>query len=151
MSSRLSLLALLLALVASPSLAQVTVADAWVRGTVTGQKATGAFMQLQSASDVALVGVASPVAGIAEIHEMAMDGGMMKMRAVARLPLPAGKPVALKPGGYHLMLMDLKSPLKEGEAVEVTLNFEDKDGRRSSQQVKVPVRALTAGGAGMKR
>lgn len=151
MSSRLSLLALLLALVASPSLAQVTVADAWVRGTVTGQKATGAFMQLQSASDVALVGVASPVAGIAEIHEMAMDGGMMKMRAVARLPLPAGKPVALKPGGYHLMLMDLKSPLKEGEAVEVTLNFEDKDGRKSSQQVKVPVRALTAGGAGMKR
>lgn len=146
----LSSLALILALISPQAMAQVTVSDPWIRGTVTGQKATGAFMQLQSETDTALVGVATPVAGVAEIHEMAMDGGMMRMRAVAKLPLPAGKPVALKSGGFHLMLMDLKSPLKEGDAVDLTLRFEDKDGRKSSQQIKVPVKSLTAGGATMK-
>ena len=72
----------------SAALAQVAVIDPWVRGTVSAQKATGAFMQLKSASDVALVGVASPIAGIAEVHEMKMDGGVMRMAAVPRLALP---------------------------------------------------------------
>jgi copper(I)-binding protein len=150
MSSKLSFLGLVLALIAAPSLAQVTVSDAWVRGTVPGQKATGAFMNLKSASDAALVSASSPAAGIVEIHEMAMDGGVMKMRAVDKLPLPAGKPVDLKPGGYHVMLMDLKQPLKEGETVPVTLTFVDKDGKRSTQDVKVPVKALTAPAAAPK-
>jgi periplasmic copper chaperone A len=144
MSSKLSFLGLVLAFIAAPALAQVTVSDAWVRGTVPGQKATGAFMSLKSASDAALVSASSPVAGIVEIHEMAMEGGVMKMRAVPKLPLPAGKSVELKPGGYHVMLMDLKQPLKEGDTVPVTLAFTDKDGKKVTQEVKAPVKALTA-------
>jgi len=144
MSSKLSFLGLVLAFIAAPALAQVTVSDAWVRGTVPGQKATGAFMSIKSASDAALVSASSPVAGIVEIHEMAMEGGVMKMRAVPKLPLPAGKPVELKPGGYHVMLMDLKQQLKEGDTVPVTLAFTDKDGKKVTQEVKAPVKALTA-------
>jgi periplasmic copper chaperone A len=144
MTTRLSLLGLLLALVAAPSWADVTIADAWVRGTVPGQKATGAFMQITSPTDAALVAAASPVAKTVEIHEMKMDGGMMRMRAVPQIPLPAGKPVPLAPGGYHVMLMDLAQPLKEGDSVTVTLTFADKDGRKTTQEVKAPVRALTA-------
>ncbi|MEO8508071.1 MAG: copper chaperone PCu(A)C [Betaproteobacteria bacterium] len=144
MSSKLSLLGLLLALVAAPSLAQVSVTDAWVRGTVPGQKATGAFMQLKSSADTTLVSAASPAAKVVEIHEMAMDGGVMRMRAIDKLALPAGKAVDLKPGGYHVMLMDLGAQLKVGDSVPVTLTFADKDGRKSTQEVKVPVRALTA-------
>jgi copper(I)-binding protein len=124
--------------------AQVTVADPWVRGTVAGQQATGAFMQLKSAADTALVSASSPVAGVVEIHEMKMDGGVMKMSAIKSLAVPAGKAVELKPGGYHVMLMDLKQPLKEGETVPVTLNFEDKSGRKQAVEVKATVKALTA-------
>jgi periplasmic copper chaperone A len=133
---------------AAPAAAQVTASDAWVRGTVTGQMATGAFMQLKSPTDTALVAAASPVAKIVEIHEMKMDAGVMKMGAIDRLALPAGKAVELKPGGYHVMLMDLKQPLKEGDTVPLTLTFEDKSGRKQALDVKVPVRALTAGGSG---
>ncbi len=102
---------------ALPAAAQIAVADPWVRGTVAGQKATGAFMQLKSSTDTALVGAASPVAKIVEIHEMKMEGGMMKMSAIDKLPLPAGKTVDLKPGGYHVMLMDLTQELKDGQTV----------------------------------
>jgi hypothetical protein len=133
---------------AAPALAQVTVSDPWVRGTVAGQMATGAFMQLKSPTDTALVAAASPVAKVVEIHEMKMDAGVMKMAAIDRLALPAGKAVELKPGGYHVMLMDLKQPLKEGDTVPVTLTFEDRSGRKQTLDVKVPVRALTAGGSG---
>jgi len=136
--------ALVLGLSAGTADAQVTVADAWVRGTVTGQKATGAFMELRSATDTALVAAASPVAGVVEIHEMKMDGGVMRMSAVKSLPVPAGKPTELKPGGYHVMLMELTQPLKEGETVPVTLTFEDKAGRKQTLEIKAPVRALTA-------
>jgi copper(I)-binding protein len=129
---------------AAPLAAQVTVSDAWVRGTVTGQKVTGAFMQLRSASDLALVGVATPAAKFAEIHEMKAEGGMMKMNAVDTLPLPAGKAVDLKPGGYHVMLFDLPRPLKEGDVVPLTLTFTDRTGAKSTVEVKAPVRALNA-------
>jgi copper(I)-binding protein len=141
-------LALLAGLAAAAAHAQVTVADAWVRGTVTGQKATGAFMQIQSAADTALVAAASPVAGVVEIHEMKMDGGVMKMGAIRSLAVPAGKTTELKPGGYHVMLMELKQPLKEGETVPVTLTFEDKAGRKQSLEIKAQVRALTAAAKG---
>jgi copper(I)-binding protein len=144
MPSRLSLLGLLLALLAASAAAQVTVTDAWVRGTVPGQKGTGAFMQLTSAADMTLVGVASPAAKVAEIHEMTQDGNVMRMRAVDKLVLPAGKPIDLTPGGYHVMLMGLTQPLREGETIPVTLTFADKEGRRITQEIKAPVRALTA-------
>ena len=120
--------------------AQVTVKDAWVRATVPQQKATGAFMQLQSAQDAKLLSVQSPVAGVVEVHEMAMDGGVMKMRAVPSLALPAGKAVELKPGGYHVMLMDLKGQVKDGDTVPVTLVVEGQDGKRQTIEIKAAAR-----------
>jgi len=137
-----------LAAIATPVLAQVSVSDAWVRGTVASQRATGAFMNLQSASDAALVGAASPVAKVVEVHEMAHEGGVMKMRAIDRLPLPAGRKVELKPGGYHVMLMALTAPIKEGDVVPITLTVEAKDGKRSTVEVKATARALTAPATG---
>ena len=141
-----SRLAAAAAVAAFPSLAfaQVVVADPWVRGTVEGQRATGAFMTLTPAADQKLVAAASPVAKIVEIHEMAMDGGVMKMRAVPKLDLPAGKATELKPGGYHVMLMALAKPLAAGETVPITLTFEDAAGKRQAVEIKAPVRPLTA-------
>ena len=136
---------LLAALLSFPALAQVAVTDAWVRGTVAGQMGTGAFMQLKAASDATLVGATSPAAKVVEIHEMKMDGGMMKMRAIDKLALPAGRAVELKPGGYHVMLMDLAQPLKEGDTVPLTLTVVGKDGKKETVEVKATVRGLTAG------
>ena len=135
----LSVSALFLSVAAS---AQVTVKDAWVRATVAQQKATGAFMQLESKQDAKLVSAQSPVAGVVEVHEMAMEGGVMKMRAVPSLALPAGKAVELKPGGYHVMLMDLKGQVKDGDTVPVTLVVEGKDGKRQSIEVKAAARTM---------
>jgi VCBS repeat-containing protein len=138
-------LALALGLAASAASAQTTVQDAWVRGTVAQQKATGLFAQITSASGGKLVSASSPVAGLVEVHEMRMDGNVMKMRAVtAGLELPAGKTVELKPGGYHVMLMDLKQQLKEGDTVPVTLVVEGKDGKKETVELKAPVKALNA-------
>ena len=145
MQKKTFLAGLALALLASAAYAQIAVKDAWVRGTVTGQKATGAFMQLSSSTDAVLVAATSPVAGVVEIHEMAMDAGVMKMRAVPGLPLPAGKTVDLAPGGYHVMLMDLKQPLKDGEKVPLTLTFTDKAGKKTTQDVTAVVRPLAGG------
>ena len=124
--------------------AEVKVEDAWVRGTVAQQKASGAFMRLTAPSAMKLVSASSPVAGVVEIHEMAMDKDVMRMRAIPALDLPAGKTAELKPGGYHVMLMDLKQQLKAGETVPVTLVFEDAAKVRSSQTIQAPVRALGA-------
>jgi len=137
-----SVIVLSAALLAGAAVAQVTVKDAWVRATVAQQKATGAFMQLQSAQEAKLVAAQSPVAGVVELHEMAMDGGVMKMRAVSSLALPAGKAVELKPGGYHVMLMDLKGQVKDGDTVPVTLVVEGKDGKRQNIEVKAPARTM---------
>ncbi|WP_372658277.1 copper chaperone PCu(A)C [Hydrogenophaga sp.] len=133
----------LLAISAS-SWAQTTVKveDAWVRGTVAAQKATGAFMRLTTDKDVRLVGVRTPIAAAAEIHEMSMDKDVMKMRQVNGLALTAGKPVELKPGGFHVMLLDLKGPLKAGDMVALTLEFEGAGKLRFTQEIQVPVRAL---------
>jgi copper(I)-binding protein len=133
-----------LALAALSSTAQVTVSEPWVRATVPQQKATGAFMKLQSAQDARLISAKSAVAGVVEVHEMAMDAGVMKMRAVDGLALPMGKAVDLKPGGYHVMLMDLKSQLKDGDAVPLTLTFETKDGKRQTMEVKATARNMSA-------
>ncbi len=124
--------------------AQVAVQDAWVRAAVAQQKSTGAFMRLTATRDARLVSIASPVAGVAEIHEMKHEGDVMKMRAVAGLDLPAGQTVELKPGGYHAMLMDLKQPVSAGQSVSLTLVVEGKDGKRETLQVQAPVRALGA-------
>ena len=139
-----SLLAVSAALLSGHALAQVTVKDAWVRATVAQQKATGAFMQLQSVQDVRLVGARSPVAGVVEVHEMAMVGDVMKMRAIASLPLPAGKTVELRPGGHHVMLMDLKAQVKAGDSVPLTLVFEGADGQRQTLDILVAARGMKA-------
>ena len=135
-------LALIVLAAAAAAQAQTTVKDAWVRGTVAGQKATGMFAQITSASGGKLVSAASPVAGVVEIHEMAMDGNIRKMRAVTALDLPAGKAVDLKPGGYHVMLMDLKKDLKPGETVPLTLVVESADKKRETLEVKAMVKSL---------
>jgi len=131
---------------ASAAQAQVTVTDAWVRGTVAGQKTTGAFMQLKSATDTTLVGVRSTVAGTAELHEMKDDGGMMKMRALDSVALPAGKTVDLKPSGTHVMLFDVTEMLKAGSRVPLTLTFRSADGRTSTIDINAEVRPLTSAG-----
>lgn len=127
--------------------APVDVKDAWVRATVAQQKSTGAFMQLTARADVRVVEVRSPIAGVTQIHEMAMEKDVMRMREVKGLALPAGQTVELKPGGYHMMLLDLKGQVKAGDVVPLTLVLEGKDGQRSTLEVKVTARALGSAGA----
>ncbi|MCA3222276.1 MAG: copper chaperone PCu(A)C [Burkholderiales bacterium] len=134
------ILLLLLSLLALPVRAQVEVGGAWVRPTVEGQLGTGAFMTLRSREPLRLVGASSAVAGVVEIHEMALQNNVMRMRAIEALPLPAGQPVELKPGGYHVMLMDLKRTLRAGEQVAIELQFETADKRRVVQVVQAEVR-----------
>jgi copper(I)-binding protein len=131
------------ALLAGTAYAQtVDVKDAWVRTSVPGQKATGAFMKLTAKDGAKLVAASSPVAGVTEVHEMKMEGDVMKMKAVAGgLDLPAGKTVELKPGGYHVMLMDLKAALPKDSTIPLTLVFKDAKGVESRLELKVPVAA----------
>ena len=118
----------------------VTVTDAWARATVQGQKATGAFMKITAKDNAKLVGVSSPAAGVAEIHEMKVEKDVMKMAALPNgLDLPAGKAVELKPGSYHVMLMDLKAPLAKDTTVPMTLTFQDAKGVKSNLELKVQV------------
>ena len=129
--------------------AQVKVEQAWARATVPGQKTTGAFMKLTAPQSTQLVAVSTPVAGVAEIHEMKIDGGVMKMRATPALDLPANKAVELQPGGFHLMLMDLKAPLTKDSNIALTLTFKDAKGQQTQQQVSIPVSTGMPQGAGM--
>ncbi len=124
--------------------AQVVVSEPWVRATVPQQTASGAFMILNSAQATRLVRVQTPVAGVVEIHTMKMENNVMHMRPISGLDLPAGKAVALEPGGYHVMLMNLKAPLKAGDKVPLTLVLESADGARQTIEVEAPVRPLTA-------
>jgi hypothetical protein len=141
------LIASALVLAGAAAQAQTTVKDAWVRGTVAQQKATGLFAQITSAAGGRLVSVSSPVAGVVEIHEMTMEGSTMRMRAVPALELPAGRTVKLEPGGYHVMLMDLKQQVRPGDTVPVMLVIEGAGGKRETVEVKAAVRPLTAAAA----
>ena len=134
------IIAMLLALSGTALHAQtVEVKDAWVRTAVPGQRGTGAFMNITAKEGAKLVGVSSPVAGVAEVHEMKMDNDIMRMRAIPALDLPAGKTVALKPGGYHVMLMELKQALPPGSSVPLTLVFRDSKGAESKVALKLTV------------
>lgn len=125
----------------------VQVSNAWVRATVPGQKGSGAFMKLTSRTATRLVGISTPVAGVAEVHEMKMEGDVMRMRELAGgLVLPAGKAVELKSGGNHLMLMDLKQTLTPGSTVPLTLTFKDAKGVESKVEVKLPVSVAAPAG-----
>lgn len=107
---------------ALPAAAQpAAVKDAWVRAPAPGQKVAGAYMEITARTNVWLIGVASPFAGRAELHSTTMEGDIMKMRVVEKMELPGSTPVRLAPGGLHIMLIDLKQPLKRGDKVPITL------------------------------
>jgi copper(I)-binding protein len=143
-SSAFSKLFAYLALAASSlaAIAEVTVSDAWVRGTVPAQKSTGAFMTLHSTDHARIVEVRTPVAQIAEIHASEMQGGVMQMHAMEDFLLLPGKRVELKPGGYHIMLMGLARPLAAGDSVPLTIVIEEAKGKRQTLEVKAEVRPL---------
>lgn len=122
--------------------AAVTVSDAWVRGTVPAQKTTGAFLTLQSSDDATLVGVSSSASQTAEIHASEESGGIMQMHEVEGVPLPRGRKVQLKPGGFHVMLVGLRAPLKAGDTVPLTLTIRDAQGHSSRVEVRASVRPL---------
>ena len=124
--------------------AQVTVKEPWVRGTVASQKATGAFMQLSTTEAVRLVEVRSGAAKIVEVHEMRMEGDRMMMKAVPGIDLVPGQMLELKPGGFHVMLIDVVKPLNAGDKVPLTLVPEGKDRKRIQVEVSAEVRALNA-------
>ena len=122
--------------------AEVTVKDAWVRGTVPAQTVTGAFMTITSSEDAKIVKVASPVAKRAELHQSMIMSGVSHMHDVDTIALPAGKPVKLEAGGYHLMLMDVAKPLKPGDIVPITFTVEGRGGKRTEVKVDVPVKPI---------
>ena len=144
-----SLFVFVTAMLGSTAFAQtptaVAVDGSWARATFAGQKASGAYMRLTAQAATRLVRVETPAAGVAEIHEMKMNGDVMQMRAVSGLELPAGTPVELKPGGYHVMLMGLKAPLVNGSSLPLTLVFQDAKGVEYAQQLQIPVSAGVPG------
>ncbi len=129
-------------LFSASALAGVTAKDAWVRGTVPAQDATGAFVTLHSTETAKVVAVRSPVARSVEIHSSVMNGGVMSMHAIENLALPAGKSVELRPGGHHIMLMGLARPLVAGTRIPLALVIEDAAGKRTTVEFDAQVRAL---------
>lgn len=142
MKKQLFVIALALA-GASAAMAQVTISEAWIRATVPQAKATGAFLQLRSTQDARLLEARSEVAAMVQIHQMVMDGQTMRMHAVSGLDLPAGKTVNLASGGYHIMLMNLKRQLKDGDRVPLTLLVQQSGQPVQQLTVSVPVKPLT--------
>jgi periplasmic copper chaperone A len=138
------ILAALFAGAAFNAAATVTVKEPWVRATVAQQKATGAFMQLTTDQNTRLISAQSPVANIVEIHEMRMVEQTMKMRAISGLDVIVGKTVELKPGSYHIMLIDLKQTLKEGDIIPLTLTFEDQNKKQEVIEIKAPAKPLNS-------
>ena len=144
--------ALVILLAVSPAFAQgpastgITVVEPWARATPPGAKVGAAYLQLQAApgSGDRLVAASSPVAGVAEIHAHIMDGDIARMRRIDAIPVPAGGSVTLKPGGFHIMLMDLTGPLKAGEAIKLKLRFE----KAGEIEVEARVRPIGARDAG---
>jgi len=140
-----ALLATLLLAAPAAVLAQaavpVTVQGAWARTIVPGQQSSGAYMTLTAREPLTLLGADTPAADIVEIHQMKMEGDIMKMRAAESLPLQAGQPVQLAPGGFHFMLMDLKDPFRAGTQIPITLRFRDGKGKVRTLPLRVPVQA----------
>jgi copper(I)-binding protein len=135
--------AVLLALANAASGQSIEVKDAWVRGTVSAQRATGAFMDISAKHSVRLLSVDSPVASSVEIHNMTMTNGVMKMFPVDGLDVPSGKTVKLAPGGYHVMMMGLKQQMKAGERVPLRLTFELPNKKREVLEISVEVRDIS--------
>lgn len=134
----------------SAAMAGVKVSNAWVRATVEGQSATGAYMTIESDRDLSLVGAGCDAAQRAEVHEMRMHGDMMMMMPVEKLAVGAGHPLVLDEKNYHLMLEGLKRAIRPGEKLAITLRFTDAKGAREDVPVQAIVRELSAHGDGME-
>jgi copper(I)-binding protein len=128
--------------------ANISVTDAWARATMPGQPVSGAYMQIQSDADARLLSVSSAVVPRVEVHEMSMDGGVMRMREVKAIDLPKGKTVSLEPGGFHIMLMNLKKPIAAGDVIPLTLVVES-GGKQQKVEVKAVARDMNMGGGAM--
>ncbi|WP_353433119.1 copper chaperone PCu(A)C [Polynucleobacter sp. MWH-UH23A] len=120
----------------------IKIEGAYTRATAPGQQVAGGFMKIDNKGNVAdqLLSASSPAAGEVQLHEMAMDGNVMRMRQVKDIAVPAGGSVELKPGGYHLMFMNLKGPFAAGQTVPVKLKF----AKAGEVEVKMPVNAMGA-------
>ena len=125
--------------------AEVSISDAWARATAPGQKNGSVALVITSQKEARLIAVSSKASSSAEIHTMSMDNGVMKMRQLEYLPLPARQAVSLGPGGDHLMLFGLKKPLVEGSQVPLTLTVRFSDNRTENINIKATVRPLTTG------
>jgi copper(I)-binding protein len=128
----------------------LVISQAWSRATPGGAKVAGGFLTIENKGTAPdkLIGVSAEIAGKAEIHEMTMDNGVMKMRPLDKgLVIEPGKTVKLAPGGHHLMLQELKGPFKQGEKVPVTLEFE-KAGKVAVSLDVQGVGAQAPGGGG---
>jgi hypothetical protein len=143
--------AALLFSVAGMALAQpaapVKVDRPWLRPSVQGQAATGAYMTLTATEPLTLLGASTPAAGSVELHHMQMEGDIMRMRPVDTLPLPPNQPVQLAPGGFHLMVMQPKTPFRVGTSMPLTLRLRDAKGAVRTVSVSVPV-AISAPAGG---
>jgi copper(I)-binding protein len=134
-------------LIAGSALAQTSelvIKDAWARATPGGAQTAGVYVTIVSATADRLTGASTPAAQKAELHQMTMDGGVMKMRQVDAIDLPAGQAVTLKPGGYHIMLTGLAQPPRAGQTFALTLSFE----KAGSRDVTVKVEKVGAMGPG---
>jgi periplasmic copper chaperone A len=123
----------------------VTVSGAWARATAPGQSDAAVQFSITSQQDVWLLGISSPVAESVELHIMKQENGMMKMRRIPSLPLPARSRVDLGAAGTHVMLIKLKHPLKEGDSIPFTVNVQYTDSHRESIDAQAEVRPLTTG------
>ena len=126
----------------------VQVKEPWAKATVPGQKVGGVYMKIVARENLRLTGVKSAVAETAEVHQMKMENGMMRMRAVPILELPAGKTVKLEPGGYHIMLFDIRQSLVAGQKLKLELTVEDASKHQHRVAVEAVVRDRDAGPAG---
>lgn len=124
--------------------ADIEISEAWTRATAPGQDQAGVDLSITSKQPATLVGVSSPVCKAVELHSMTSENGMMRMREVKSIVLPAGKHVNLRESGYHLMLNGLKAPLKEGEIVPLTLNIKVANQGVVKVEAKAEVKSLNA-------
>lgn len=120
----------------------VSIDNPWVRATNAGQNISAGYMTMTSTHDVTLVKIESDVSESVEIHSMKMENNVMKMRMLDTLPLSAGKPYKLEPGGYHLMMFDLKRPLIDAQIVNFEMTFKNNKGVEFKQKVKATVKNL---------
>lgn len=121
------------------ALAEVTASNAWARATAPGQKTGAAYVTLRSTGDAKVLGVSSSAAGRAELHTSMIMSGVASMHPMDALELPAGQAVELKPGGDHIMLMELRHPLRHGEKLPLVITVEEAGGKRSRIEVEARI------------